>query len=147
MLRRTPLTFKVEIKGNKEFQALCKKMQKRANGSLEKLLADGAISTEGAAKQAILSHQSKGVIYKRGEKTHQASTEGNPPNSDTGVLVANITIEKIKGGYDVGSRKGAPHGLYLEFGTSKMGARPWLTPSFDQAVRGILDAAKRIDLT
>ena len=142
--RRIPLTYKVEISGSKEFDSLAKKLKRRADGSLEKLLADGAITTQSNAKEAILSHQSKGIIYKRGSVTHQASTAGNPPNSDTGVLVNNITIQKIPGGYDVGSRKGAPHGFWLEFGTSKMEARPWLTPSFDKAVKVIIAAAKRI---
>jgi HK97 gp10 family phage protein len=82
------------------------------------------------AKKSIQSHKSSGNVYVRGSISHTASTAGNPPNSDTGNLVKNITIQKISGGYDVGSRKGAPYGVHLEFGTSKMAARPWLTPAF-----------------
>lgn len=91
------------------------------------------------AKQSILEHQSRGRIYKRGNITHQASTQGNPPNSDTGTLVNNIRVEKIKGGYDVGSRKGAPHGLWLELGELK---RPWLMPAYEKAIKNVINKFK-----
>lgn len=131
-------TFKVEIKGQAEFAAAAKKWAKKANIEVDRIMAAGAIETEREAKSSIQEHRSKGRIYLKGKNNsiaHSASTEGNPPNTDTGNLVRNIRVEKIKGGYDVGSRKGAPYGMWLEFGTSKMGARPWLTPAYKKAIK------------
>ena len=139
-----PQTLRVELKGATEFAATAKKIAKQANIDVDQILAAGAIETQSAAQQSILSHLSKGEIYKRGSITHQASTAGNPPNSDTGTLVKNITVEKIKGGYDVGSRKGAPWGLWLEFGTSKVAARPWLLPAYEKAIKSVINRFKGI---
>lgn len=134
---------RVEIEGGKEFEKAVKALKKRADGSLEKWLADGAITTQSLAQQSILSRLSKGKIYERKGIQHTASAPGNPPNSDSGALVSNITVEKIKGGYDVGSRKGAPWGLFLEFGTVKMLPRPWLTPAYEKAVAQLMEYFKR----
>lgn len=139
-----PQTLRVELKGATEFAATAKKIAKQANIDVDQILAAGAIETQSAAQQSILSHLSKGEIYKRGSITHQASTAGNPPNSDTGTLVKNITVEKIKGGYDVGSRKGAPWGLWLEFGTSKVSPRPWLLPAYEKAIKSVINRFKGI---
>ena len=121
---------RIEITGDKEYIALVERIKKELPKRLDAALFTGATDTMNEAKKSIQGHQSSGNVYQRGSISHTASTAGNPPNSDTGNLVQNITIQKINGGYDIGSRKGAPYGVYLEFGTSKMGARPWLTPAF-----------------
>lgn len=125
---------RIEIKGDDEYKALIARMKKELPKRLDAALLTGSLDTMNEAKKSIQAHQSSGNVYVRGSITHTASTAGNPPNSDTGNLVQNITIKKIKGGYDVGSRKGAPYGVALEFGTSKMAARPWLTPAFYKAM-------------
>ena len=133
-------TLKVEIKGAAEFAINAKKCANQANIKVDQILAAGAIETNSEARKSILEHRSKGNVYLRGKNnsiSHTASTAGNPPNSDTGTLVKNIRVEKIKGGYDVGSRKGAPWGLWLEFGTSKVAARPWLTPAYQKAIKHV----------
>lgn len=63
--------------------------------------------------------------------------------SDTGLLMGNIrvipaTISKpqAKVGTDI------IYGAYLEFGTSKMAARPWLQRSFRQAAEGVAKELK-----
>lgn len=139
-----PQTFKVEIKGRDDFIKAARAFAKKQSRDLDAILAEGAIATQSEAQRSILSHQSKGVIYeKRNGVTHQASLEGYPPNSDTGALVKNITIETVSGGYEVGSRKGAPWGAWLEFGTSKVGARPWLQPAYDKIVGLMMDKFKK----
>jgi HK97 gp10 family phage protein len=71
-------------------------------------------------------------VGKRG-KPHQASAPGEPPAIDIGELVQSITFEISEGGKvgAVGSDK--KHGLYMEYGTSKVKPRPWLKPAFENS--------------
>ena len=63
-----------------------------------------------------------------GTYTHTAAAKGYAPNSDTGKLVTSIASDKAGSGiYRVGSN--LPYAGWLEFGTKKMKARPWLQPA------------------
>jgi HK97 gp10 family phage protein len=70
-------------------------------------------------------------------KPHQASAIGEPPAWDTGELAQNIAVEISGDGLEgkVGTEK--DHGLFLEYGTSKMAPRPWLKPSFEQSEEAV----------
>jgi len=60
---------------------------------------------------------------------HIAAGPGEAPNTDTGRLVNSIQVEVKQNDVYVGSSLGyAPD---LEFGTSKMAARPWLNPALE----------------
>ena len=66
--------------------------------------------------------------------THQASAPGEYPMTDTGRLASSIIVivpsaSRIEG--KVGAN--IKYGAFLEFGTSRMAARPWLLPSFEKA--------------
>ena len=65
---------------------------------------------------------------------HVASLPGEAPNNDTGVLANNI--ETLRGS-ESGSIKylvssNAPYASALEFGTSKMAARPYMRPALEK---------------
>ena len=64
-----------------------------------------------------------------GTYTHTAAAEGQAPNTDTGKLVASIAVERVGvARYVIGSN--LDYASWLEFGTKKMDARPWLNPAF-----------------
>lgn len=64
-------------------------------------------------------------------KGHVPSRPGEAPNQDTGVLGNNIeTVQKELLLVEVSSN--APYSAALEFGTSKMGARPFMQPASDK---------------
>ena len=73
-----------------------------------------------------------GRVYRRGNVVHQASASGEYPASDEGMLVNKITTQlstdQLSG--EVISR--AEYSYALEFGTRKMGARPFMQPSLEQ---------------
>jgi HK97 gp10 family phage protein len=106
-----------------------------------------------------------GRIYQRGNIVHQASSPGQPPAVDTGRLRASISVNWVgSGGSGVdedgnsletpadgvnqpGSSGGrfrvvvgsnVEYAPYLEFGTRRMAARPFLRPAFDQVRSRIL---------
>lgn len=69
------------------------------------------------------------VTYARG---HHPSIEGEAPAVDTGRLRASVTHDVEQDGNEVWGNVGSvqtepPYGLYLEYGTSKMKPRPWLS--------------------
>lgn len=63
-------------------------------------------------------------------KNHVPSKPGEPPNNDTGVLAGNIETNQIST-LVVEVSSNAPYSRPLEFGTSKMAARPFMHPARD----------------
>lgn len=83
-----------------------------------------------------LSQPGSGVVYKRGSGSHRASAPGEPPAVDTGRLRASYdwrTGRDPRPYVEVGSS--VVYAPFLEFGTSRMQARPHFRPSID-AYRG-----------
>jgi HK97 gp10 family phage protein len=94
-----------------------------------------SFKVEGDCKENISRGSRSGKTYKRGKnRTHQASASGEFPKTDRGALVSSITSQFDFTGLEstVGSRLSAPHGFWLEFGTAKMGARPWLSRTINE---------------
>jgi len=84
------------------------------------------------AIKKIQRGEKTGRIYEKylPRRSHQASAPGEPPATDTGRLAASIEAEVSGMSGAVGT--GLDYGKYLEFGTTKMKARPWLTPSVEE---------------
>lgn len=80
-------------------------------------------------------------------KGHVPSKPGEPPNQDTGVLANNIETANVRP-LVVEVSSNALYAAALEFGTSKVAARPYMRPARDkkkkeavQLVRNALDQA------
>lgn len=101
---------------------------------LGQLIEVSAQMVRNTAVKSIHEHGSSGVTYEKynPRRTHTASADGNPPNSDTGYLANNIfsVVDFDKLGASVESR--ANYSVHLEFGTSKMKARPFLQPALEE---------------
>lgn len=63
-------------------------------------------------------------------KNHVPSAPGEPPNNDTGVLANNIETVQVEP-LRVQVSSNAPYSAALEWGTSKMEARPFMRPARD----------------
>ena len=79
-------------------------------------------------------------------KNHVAAAPGESPNVDNGKLIESIAVEKSADmTYFVGSE--LKYAKYLEFGTSKMLARPWLQPAIRANRNALIDnIEKAVDL-
>ena len=77
-------------------------------------------------------------------KPHQASAPGEYPASDKGRLGPSVRVE-LPSLSKLVARVGTAvaYGPMLEFGTSKMAARPWLLPSFEKAKIGAARELKK----
>ena len=122
----------VKVSGMRNFQTQMRKL----GDSFDEAVDQGVfITAEEVRTYAIKSIQevSPGNQVKRsrqggGTYTHTAASIGQAPNTDTGKLVASIASEKVSDAtYHIGSN--LDYAEFLEFRTSKMGARPWLHPA------------------
>lgn len=69
------------------------------------------------------------------------SAPGGPPGVDTGALRASITWENT-GAFERTISDGVEYGLWLEDGTEKMAARPFMAPAFGRAQERMEQDAK-----
>lgn len=80
-------------------------------------------------------------------KNHVPSAPGEPPNYDTGHLADNIENRKT-GALTAEVSSNASYSAALEFGTSKMAARPFMQPAAQktrkEAQRLVAEAVKRV---
>jgi HK97 gp10 family phage protein len=105
-------------------------------------VANACLMIEGTAKRLMratftaISYENpvtgRMVVNKR-----PRSVPGSAPAPDTGTLMRSITHDVDVDNKKVVGRVGSvitnpPYPAYLENGTSKMAARPWLRPSLDQ---------------
>jgi len=71
-------------------------------------------------------------------KGHVPSEPGQPPNADTHLL--DRSIETVQTGpLKVAVSANAPYAIPLEFGTSKMAARPFMAPALQRKRKEVTD--------
>ena len=95
-----------------------------------------------ALTQIVLSFNSSpaGRTYTHGSVEHTASTPSYPPNVDIGNLKASMRVEKT-GTLEYQVMDGVEYGVYLELGTERMAARPFVTPVFEAMRQGEFEQA------
>ena len=79
---------------------------------------------------SVKSHLSAGEVYTRGTVKHVASKPGSPPNQDRGTLTRNIRVT-MNDDLTADVSSNAPYSAALEFRTSNMAARPFMTPAVE----------------
>jgi len=113
----------------------------------------------GASRMGVKFSRSKTTAKGKTTRSyHRPSAPGFPPNIDTNTLRASITHVVTNDGINVKGAVGSDkdvikqraeagtdtnYGFFLEVGTSKMAARPWLRPSLLKAEPGILAFFKK----
>jgi len=111
------------------------KLRKRIN-QLEKDVLSGQVTAmqeatlllhETAVK--LIQDNSDGRPTIRDGRTVNVSKPGDPPNTDTGRLAQSIKFDFQKNGLVGRVGTNLKYGKWLEFGTEKIAARPWLSLS------------------
>lgn len=90
-------------------------------------------------KKSILSGAKGGKTY----GSHTASAPGQAPANDTGALVRSIRVEKNKKNESTVIID-KEYAVFLEFGTSKMKARPFILPAFLKTKKWFSDKLHRL---
>ena len=116
-----------------DFTRALEKQVKKAEADSRKFVTMSCAEVERTAKTIMRdSPTNPDVAY--GKKGHHPSFAGNPPAPDTGTLMRSITHEVSGNGKQVIGEVGSiihnsDYPKYLEYGTSKMKPRPWLSAS------------------
>lgn len=116
-----------------DFQRMLERQAKQAEADSRKFVTMASAEVERTAKTIMRdSPTNPDVSY--GKKHHHPSYAGNPPAPDTGTLMRSITHSvTVKNGEVIGEVGSIIHDSdyprYLEYGTSKMKPRPWLSAS------------------
>jgi HK97 gp10 family phage protein len=131
------MDFSFKIEGLDKIGQATTRVQAEVGKELEKALYASALRIEKEAKKSILSGSKSGRIYKRRTVTHRASAPDEAPASDTGRLVNSITSYINKTGaleaFVVAGRGTVKYARMLEYGTAKMGARPFMFPAYEKS--------------
>lgn len=94
---------------------------------LEDALDEAALEGERIVKMSFNTSPG-GKSYKRGGRFHIASQPDYPPNIDTGKLMNAIYVYTPKKGERGISTGDTEYAVFLEYGTTRMAARPFMRP-------------------
>jgi HK97 gp10 family phage protein len=110
-----------------------------ASPAVEKLVTSALFNgAEIIARSAQISITT-GAVSGKG---HIASKPGEAPNNDTGDLVRGIEAAR-HGPLKARVTSSAPHAAPLEFGTSKMAARPYMVPARNKNKKEVRDLVSK----
>jgi hypothetical protein len=132
-----------------EFRELSQKTKRllsdQATGRCMEVLMEGAneirneiiLSMRNTLRTSKLAGHGVGKLYSKGYKNkkgklmmHRASVPGFPPAPDSGDLIRSIIVDARLTEVEVGSTITNPaYPRWLEDGTKRMKARPWLAPA------------------
>ena len=129
---------KLNIKLNKIGRDLLKTSVEIPN-EITRELAVGANDIRNTIIRSMKDTKRAPWSYKRGRKKHYPSAPGEPPAIDFGELVRSIMFDVRSMEIEIGSWAGAPYAEFLETGTKKMKARPWLDPAVEKHRQAIID--------
>jgi HK97 gp10 family phage protein len=104
-------------------------------GQLNKAIAASGLVVQNEARRLVLQGPKTGRVYtRRGTIKHQASAPGEPPASDTGTLVRSIITSHDTKKFTLYVRAKVKYAMFLEQGTKRMKARPFLSVALKNMV-------------
>mgnify|MGYP003677199091 CR=1 FL=1 len=123
-------------------KAFNKKLNKTLkDNKVKEYVTRGTMMVMNTAKESI-SKGGTGQLYEKYEprRSHRASAPNEPPATDTGFLISQITmkVKAHKNGVVEGSIiSAAPYSKALEYGTTQMTERPFMQPALQKNKRKI----------
>lgn len=119
----------MSVRGADKLMRQLKQLPLDARAGIGTALAGSVVVLDAYAKQKIQGGGRSGRVYRRKSGSHQASAPGEFPKTDTGQLVSSLFFRVAADKLSAFFGTKLAYGRYLEFGTSRMRARPWLRPT------------------
>ena len=118
----------------------------RVDEAIDRGVLATAVQVQSEAIVSISSRPTRGREYKRGKKKHIASLPGNPPNTDKGGLVADLSmgLRHVKGSKVAYVFSTLDYGAYLELIMDRAFLRPALEAKKGRLKPNIENQAKKI---
>ena len=150
------MTAKLEVRGSRNLEARLRRIASDVTSATDRAIVLGAEEVRSEAVRRIQRGGRTGRTYTttfwtdgqgqlrvgRPRPAHQASAPGEYPKSDSGRLASHIFARLIaRGVAEAGTD--VVYGGYLERGTSRMAARPWLLRTFKELRPRIVDRIRR----
>ena len=135
------MEIKFKVTNLKKVLSQLDKLQNDMEIPFQEIVKGGGQLIRAEAIRSIQTGAKSGVMYQmyNPRREHRASAPGQAPASDTGNLVSKITV-KQKSLNVVHVESNADYSAFLEYGTSKMEARPFMFPAFEKSKKPILNA-------
>lgn len=122
-------------------------LKQSINQEIDRLVFRVAHQIRNNAVESIQRGTKSGREYRRGSVTHRASAPGESPATDTGALVRSIRVDHQPGSGVADVVAAARYAAFLEFGTRKMAARPFLRPAAEKVKTQLPDLVKKVKIT
>lgn len=122
-----------------------RRLSAETRGKLQDVVDLWAQRTRNVSIRGILKGPKTGRTYLRGKNrniAHRASAPGEYPATDTGYLASHIFAQSGSGFSEVGTT--ARYGPWLEFGTARMAARPWLGRALEETREEVRKAMEKV---
>ena len=124
----------VQIDGADDLIKALKKLGQDGERAAAQVVQATAIEVRGDIVKRYQRGPKTGIVYEKTNptRTHQASSPGEAPATDTGRL-ANATVYKMTGKMSAEVSNDVKYGEWLEFGTQDIKPRPAWVPAVEDA--------------
>lgn len=123
----------ITLEGAKELQAALRNMSAEVKAEVSKAVIGTAIELRADVVKSIHRGPTTGRVYQKynPRRVHKSSAPGEAPQTDTGRLANSIFFDQ-QGQLTAVVGSSVVYALYLEYGTSRMGARPFFRPAVER---------------
>lgn len=123
----------IRLEGSEKLQRELRRLSDDLRREVGQVVLGAAVEMRADIVTSIQRGPASGVTYKKSNptRTHTASAPGQPPMSDTGRLANSITFDRVG---DLTATVGSAlnYAPWLEYGTSRMAARPFFRPAVER---------------
>lgn len=127
------MTATIRLEGSDQLQRQLRRLAGDLREEAGRTVLATAIEMRADIVTSIQRGPASGVTYRKTNptRTHTASAPGQAPMSDTGRLANSITFDRVG---DLTATVGSAlnYAPWLEYGTSRMAARPFFRPAIER---------------
>jgi HK97 gp10 family phage protein len=127
------MTVTIRLEGSDQLQRQLRRLSDDLRREVGQVVLGAAVEMRADIVTSIQRGPASGVTYKKSNptRTHTASAPGQPPMTDTGRLANSITFDRV-GDLTATVGSALDYALHLEYGTSRMAARPFFRPAVER---------------